>query len=93
LQLIYQKLYNRVNIFSKHSYFWHNKKTTLAMSSTTEQANAPRHYILLTVAIVIGIVGVYLRFAGDARIFNIAANIILVIAVLIALKAVFAIMK
>ncbi len=61
--------------------------------STKEQANAPGHYILLTVAIIIGIVGVYLRFAGDAPIFNILANIILVIGVIIALKAVFAIMK
>ena len=60
---------------------------------TREQANAPGHYILLTVAIIIGIVGVFLRFAGDARIWNIAANIILVIGILIALKAVFAIMK
>jgi len=63
------------------------------MNNTREEANAPRHYILLTFAIIVGLVGVYLRFAGDARIFNIAANIILVVAVLIALKAVFAIMK
>ncbi len=60
---------------------------------TREQANAPGHYILLTVAIIIGIVGVFLRFAGDARGWNIAANIILIIGILIALKAVFAIMK
>lgn len=61
--------------------------------STREEANASRHYILLTIAIIIGIVGVYLRFAGDARGWNIAANIILVLGVLVALKAVFAIMK
>ncbi|WP_448701056.1 hypothetical protein ACFGVR_03085 [Mucilaginibacter sp. AW1-3] len=61
--------------------------------NTREQANNPSNYILLIVAIVIGLVGVYLRFAGDARIWNIAANIILVIGVLIALKAVFTIMK
>jgi len=61
--------------------------------STREEANATRHYLLLTVAIVIGLVGVYLRFAGDARGWNIAANIILVVAILVALKAVFSIMK
>lgn len=61
--------------------------------NTREEANSPRHYILLTFAIIIGIVGVYLRFAGDARGWNIAANIILVLGVLVALKAVFAIMK
>jgi len=61
--------------------------------NTREEANAPRHYLLLTFAIIIGIVGVYLRFAGDARGWNIAANIILIVGILIALKAVFAIMK
>jgi hypothetical protein len=63
------------------------------MMNTREQANTPRHYIMLTFAIIIGIVGVYLRFAGDARGWNIAANIILIIAVLIALRTIFTIMK
>ncbi len=61
--------------------------------NTREEANAPRHYLLLTFAIIIGIIGVYLRFAGDARGWNIAANIILIVGILIALKAVFTIMK
>jgi len=78
-------------VFGKHSYFWAFKKITTM--NTREEANAPRHYLLLTFAIIIGIVGVYLRFAGDARGWNIAANIILIIGVLIALKAVFTIMK
>lgn len=46
----------------------------------------------MVVAIVIGVTGVYLRFA-DFRYNNIVANIILIIGVLIALKAVFAILK
>ncbi|MDB5024843.1 MAG: hypothetical protein JWP78_2598 [Mucilaginibacter sp.] len=61
--------------------------------SSTEQANDERHYILLTVAIVIGLVGVYLRFAGEAPYYSWIANVILVIGVAIALKAVFAILK
>jgi hypothetical protein len=61
--------------------------------STTENANAPRHYIALTFAIIIGLVGVFLRFAGDTSIYNILSNIILVIAVVIALKIVFDILK
>jgi nitrogen fixation-related uncharacterized protein len=61
--------------------------------SSTEQANDERHYILLTVAIVIGLVGVYLRFAGDAPYYSWIANVILVIGVAIALKAVFSILK
>ena len=61
--------------------------------SSTEQANDERHYILLTVAIVIGLVGVYFRFAGDAPYFSWIANVILIIGVAIALKGIFAILK
>jgi len=62
------------------------------MMNPTEEANDARHYILLVVAIVIGIVGVYLRFA-DFKYVNIVANTILIIGVGIALKAVFTILK
>jgi hypothetical protein len=60
---------------------------------STEQANRPGHYLLLTVAIIVGLAGVFLRFLGDAPIFNIAANIIMVIGAIIAFRAVFAILK
>ena len=58
-----------------------------------QEANSPRHYLLLTLAVVVGLAGVYLRFAGDAPIFNIVANILLVVGIIIALRAVFTIMK
>jgi len=61
-----------------------------------ENANAEGHYKLLTLAIVIGIVGVYLRFAGDANsgfMYTSISNVILIIGILIALKCVFSIMK
>ena len=58
----------------------------------TEEANSESHYLLIVVAIVIGIAGVYLRFA-DFRYSSIVANILLIIGVGIALKAVFAILK
>ncbi|MDB5142783.1 MAG: hypothetical protein JWQ66_1496 [Mucilaginibacter sp.] len=61
--------------------------------SSTEHANEERHYILLTVAIVIGLVGVYLRFAGDAPYYSWIANVILIFGVAVALKAVFSILK
>ena len=60
--------------------------------NSTENANAEGHYKLMVLAIVIGIVGVYLRFA-DFQYVNIVSNIILIIGVLIALKSVFAILK
>lgn len=59
----------------------------------TEEANLPQHYIILTVAVIIGIVGVYLRFFGDFHYVNIVSNIILIIGVGIALKTVGNILK
>lgn len=61
--------------------------------STTEQANAPSHYILLTVAIVIGLFGVYFRFAGDTPFYSWTSNIIMVVGAIIAFKAVFSMLK
>ncbi|MDB5127290.1 hypothetical protein [Mucilaginibacter sp.] len=62
------------------------------MESSTQKANGEGHYILLTIAVIIGIVGVYLRFA-DFKYASAAANIILIIGVVVTLKAVFAILK
>jgi len=58
----------------------------------TEEANSESHYILIVVAIIIGIVGIYLRFA-DFHYSNLIANILLIAGVGIALKAVFTILK
>jgi len=60
--------------------------------SSVENANAEGHYKLMVLAIAIGLLGVYLRFA-DFHYNNIASNIILIIGVLIALRSVFAILK
>lgn len=58
--------------------------------STIQESNAERHYIWLALAVVLGIVGVYLRFAGDAPQWSWAANVIMVIAIVIVLfKSVF----
>jgi acyl-CoA synthetase (NDP forming) len=60
--------------------------------SSVQEANSERHYILLVIAIVIGLVGVYLRFA-DFRHASAVANVILAIGTGVALKAVFSIIK
>jgi len=60
--------------------------------NSTERANQEKHYILIAIAVVIMIVGVYLRFA-DFKSAEIAANIILIVGVLIGLKAVFDILE
>jgi hypothetical protein len=58
----------------------------------TEEANSESHYILIVVAIIIGISGIYLRFLNFPY-NNIIANILLIAGVGLALKAVFAILK
>lgn len=60
--------------------------------NSTENANAEGHYKLMVLAIVIGIAGVYIRFA-DFNYSSMVSNIVLIIGVLIALKSVFAILK
>jgi uncharacterized membrane protein YsdA (DUF1294 family) len=60
--------------------------------SSMENANSIRHYTLLVIAIIIGLVGVYLRFA-DFKYSTAVSNVILIVGVVISLKAVFTIMK
>jgi hypothetical protein len=58
----------------------------------TEEANSESHYLLIVFAIVVGLAGVYLRFA-DFHYATWLANILLLAGVGLALKAVFAILK
>ena len=60
--------------------------------NSIEDANSERHYILLVIAIVIGLVGVYLRFA-EFKHSSAVSNIILIVGVVVCLKAVFDIVK
>ena len=64
----------------------------------TEEANDERHYILIVVAIIIGIFGVYYRFAAPddtthVSVYNWIANIFFVVGIGVALKGVFGILK
>jgi hypothetical protein len=61
--------------------------------SSMENANAEGHYKLLIVAIIIGLFGCFFRFAGEAAFYSWIANIAIIIGTVIALKAVFAILK
>jgi hypothetical protein len=58
----------------------------------TEEANSESHYILIVVAIIIGISGIYLRFLNFPH-NTLVANLLLLVGVGVALKAVFAILK
>lgn len=59
--------------------------------STT--ANDTRNYIVLTIAILIGMVGVFFRFFGDSFFYTSVSNVFLIIAIIIALRSVFTILK
>ena len=63
-----------------------------SIMNKTEEANSETHYKLLVVSIVIGLVGVYVRFATFPHA-SAVANIILVAGVVVCLKAVFDILK
>jgi hypothetical protein len=62
------------------------------MEKRLEEASAPRHYIILVIAIVLGLIGIYLRFA-DFKHSSEIADVILFIGTIIAIKTVFTIMK
>lgn len=59
--------------------------------STT--ANDTKNYIIITIAILVGMVGVFFRFLGDSFLFTSVSNVFLVIGIIIALRGVFTILK
>ncbi|MET3978847.1 hypothetical protein ABIB62_001416 [Mucilaginibacter sp. UYP25] len=62
------------------------------MQNSTENANSVSHYTFLVITVMIGLVGVYLRFAEFPHA-TLVSNIILLFASIICLRAVFGILK
>jgi hypothetical protein len=62
------------------------------MQQSTENANSVSHYTFLVLTIVLGLVGVYLRFAEFPHA-TLVSNLILLVASFVCLKAVFGILK
>ncbi|MFD0793505.1 hypothetical protein ACFQZX_07735 [Mucilaginibacter litoreus] len=62
------------------------------MASSTQNANSEKHYIALILAIVVGLVGVFIRFA-DFGLASAIGNILMVVGSILVLRAVFAILK
>jgi len=62
---------------------------------STQNANSEQHYKVLVLAIVIGMTGVFIRFAGDenSTYFSWIANLLLIVGVAIGLRTVFRIIK
>lgn len=67
---------------------------------TDNNANRTEYYVTLTVAIVIGLIGVFIRFVPDVIpalgqmtfLFSLIANILLLAAAIVAFKVVFGIL-
>lgn len=67
---------------------------------TDNNANRTEYYVTLTVAIVIGLIGVFIRFVPDVItaldqftfVFSLIANVAMIIATIIAFKVVFGIL-
>ena len=70
-----------------------NSKQTSNKSERAEAANSPAHYKLITIGIVIGMVGIMLRFVTDWEFIDMVSNIIFVLGIFICLKAVLNILK
>ncbi len=70
-----------------------NIKETFNKSEHANNANETSHYVLMAVGIAVGLVGIFLRFAGTWTFIDILSNIIFIIGILISLRAVFNILK
>ena len=60
---------------------------------TDNNANQTHYYITLVIAIAIGMAGVFVRFIQDSFLFTSIANILLIIASVIAIRTVLRILK
>ena len=70
-----------------------NVEETYRKSDHTSNANEISHYRLMTIGIIVGLVGIMLRFAGTWQFIDIVSNILFVIGSVISIKAVLNILK
>lgn len=70
-----------------------NLKETYNKSEDSNNANATSHYQLMAIGIIIGMVGIMLRFLSTWEFIDILSNIIFVIGIIISIKAVLNILK
>jgi tetrahydromethanopterin S-methyltransferase subunit C len=70
-----------------------NVKETYKKSEHSANSNATSHYQLMTIGIIIGLVGIMLRFVSTWVFIDIVSNIIFVIGIVLSVKAVLNILK
>jgi hypothetical protein len=70
-----------------------NPIETLEKSNTTNNANNPSHYTLLTIGIFVSVLGALLRFAGEFAFIDLISNLIFLVGVFLCIKSVLNILK
>lgn len=66
---------------------------SLNKNNATAEANDPSHYTTITVGIVIGLIGIFLRFTGSWPMIDLVSNIIWIVGIVICLRSVLKILK
>ena len=66
---------------------------SLNKNNATTEANDPSHYSTIVVGIVIGLIGIFLRFTGSWPMIDMVSNIIWIIGIVICLRSVLKILK
>ena len=66
---------------------------SLNKNNATAEANDPSHYSTIVVGIVIGLIGIFLRFTGSWPMIDMVSNIIWIIGIVICLRSVLRILK
>jgi len=66
---------------------------SLNKNNPTAEANDPSHYSTIVVGIVIGVIGIFLRFTGSWPMIDMVSNIIWIIGIVICLRSVLRILK
>lgn len=62
-------------------------------NNSSVESNNPSHYTTITLGIVIGLVGIFLRFTGTWPMIDMVSNVLWVIGIVICLRAVLKILK
>lgn len=62
-------------------------------NNSSAESNNPSHYTTITLGIVIGLVGIFLRFTGTWPMIDTVSNVLWVIGIVICLRAVLKILK
>ena len=70
-----------------------SETSTANQPINNNNANSVSHYKLITIGLIIGLVGVFMRFAGTCNLLDIISNVLFAVGSIICIKAVLNILK